>query len=398
VTSPRKNTNSSDGTKKENTQHTSSSISTISKGLQPSSVSSHGNYKKEMNPATSKKVDAFNHIKKSDMEITELMLKAKLPNVEKLPKVIVMKNIVAHLGIAELNKLSSLNRSQHGIFNQRLEIAALLRHIAYGNQVEAEKILQQHPEYLMLHGSVKTYAEDTIEDVNPLELAYGEEDDDMFKMMLPYLKRLPQEDQAKLFNQLKERFPETKEEKYNFSPIVAAITSNDKKAIEATLEQFRKDFAPQVIKKGKVITRITQALEQAMQVYIDNYDPWSGDQCSIFWCKAIGYLQRRLSACYAQAHCQGLYNAIDGKQSLARGVTLNGGSLYFSHPLSSRKGLGFDFGLSSCGVGVDGSAGRWGAHLLPRFQNLCRAKTEVFWELMWQSDSRSSKKTLCVIL
>jgi hypothetical protein len=130
---------------------------------------------------------------------------------------------------------------------------------------------------------------------------------------------------------------------------VNAITSGDKNIVEAELNQFREYFKPRVIKKGdgKYLDRITSALTAVLHIYHSHYEAWSGAQLSKFWCNVIGYLQRRLSACYAQAHCQGLYHIAYGQRDLRRDLKLNNGSYYFAAPISSRQRLGFDFGVLS---------------------------------------------------
>jgi len=235
-------------------------------------------------------------------------------------------------------------------------VKQLLQHIAYGQEDEAKKIIASNPNLLMMRGTVKDYSGNTIEEVTPLELAYGAEDIDMCQMLLPFLDRLPGGREEAL-KQMQARFPESKEEEkpYDFKPLVADIRANNN--VEAAFEKFREDFKPRVIKKGKHCN--VQALLDAMKVYDDNYDDnddlWSAEQCSLLWCQVIGYLQRMLPACYAQAFCQGLYNVTDDKQPLKRSLRMVDGFSFYPADPTSRVGIGFDFGVYSyvagCGKG-----------------------------------------------
>ena len=215
--------------------------------------------------------------------------------------------------------------------------------------------------------------------------------------MLPYLNQVQAREKTE--EQLKKRLLEAKEEKYDFTSLVTAINTNTD--VEVELEAFRKHFGPRIIKPSERFN--PEPLLDAMQVYINNYDPWSSEQCSLFWRQVIGYLQRMLPACYAQAFCQGLYNVTDGNEPLKRSLKLADGTSFYPVDPSSRAEVGFDFGvysylLATGRCGVDGrSPGRAGARCAQRdFSKLMSSKNVSIAKLMQQPENQAKRQ--CVIL
>lgn len=288
-------------------------------------------------------------------KIPELDAKLAASNLEssfsKLPSALLTHHIASCVDLKTQAVLTQTCKRIHPFFQPaltELRLKQLLQHIAYGQEDEAKKIIASNPNLLMMQGTATDYSGNTIEDVTPLTLTRGADDIGMLEMLLSYSDRLPDKGNEAL-KQMQEKFPESKgeEKPYDFNPLVAAITANND--VDAALSKFREDFKPRVIKQGKHCN--PQALLSAMQAYDDNYEdiynPWSGDQCSLFWRQVIGYLQRMLPACYAQAFCQGLKNVCNGREPLKRSLKLNDGkSFYPLHP-TLPAGIGFEFGVFS---------------------------------------------------
>ena len=252
----------------------------------------------------------------------------------KLPVVVTKYATVPYIGndLKTQASLAQTCRRFRSFFQPTLTHALLLSYIVHGEQEKAKKMIELNPRLLMMHGSAKDYSGNTIKDVTPFELAFGADDIEMCQMMMPYLDSLPGGRRGVL-KQIQLRFPKSEEEFYDFSPLNAAITNNN---AEAALKKFREDFKPRVIKKGKHFN------PKLLLAAIDQYS--LGDSYS-FWRLVIGYLQRMLPACYAQAFCQCLDKIASDNQPLKRSLKLDDGHSFFPIDLSSHSGLGFDFGI-----------------------------------------------------
>jgi len=232
---------------------------------------------------------------------------------------------------------------------------SLLQHVAKGQQQKAEAILECYPELLLEAGTVKDYSDRMIESVTPFELAYGADDLEMCQMMLPYFYIL-KDGRTQALQQI-QTFAKSNEAKpYDFSSLVAAFSTNQN--VEAALEKFRDDFKPGLIKKGQKHFNI-QILLEAFRLFEDNklnFKSWR-----LFYIQVIGYLQRMLPACYAQAFSQGLFNVTQLGLPLERTFTLysvvggNHNAIFFPLDLNPRLRLGFD-----CTVHSGASSGQKG--------------------------------------
>lgn len=242
---------------------------------------------------------------------------------------------------------------------------ALLLHVVRGEQDQAEEIIQANPELLFESGTVKDFAGNTYVDYSPCQLARYAHDVDMLKMMKPYLAQV-KDGEEQFLAILKEADNKTKEQKpYDFSVLAAAISSNNDAHIKKTLAIFRKHFEPREIKKENSFN--IENLRKAYDIYVSNYDTWSVEQNSLFWRQVIGYCQRSLPACYAQAFCQGLYNVTMDNEPLKRELKLNDGNHFYPIDINGQTGLGYSFGVYSfyarwrCGaMGRGGGMGRKG--------------------------------------
>ena len=118
-------------------------------------------------------------------------------------------------------------------------------------------------------------------------------------------------------------------------------------------------------------------LIKALNVYNKQSHNWSRAQHDLFWRQVIGYTQRFLPACLAQAFTQGLYYIVEYQQPLVRSLKLkcDDGSYY---PLADSSGLGFDFFICAGVLGTSEApypARAWGAAFHGRFDKLCRKNT-----------------------
>lgn len=243
--------------------------------------------------------------------------------------------------------------------NIKTEIEVLLQHIAFGQQAEAEKMIDESPYLLLLSGTVVDYSGRIIHDVTPLQLAFGAEDEVMAAMLIEKLsahlekaeggRKLKDEIEA----QINEKFPEDliEDEIFNFDKLVAAIEDPNanitaelnhepnQSALRSELDHFRKTFAPGNITVGKHFNM--RHYFKALAVYDAHYEDWSLDQCKLFWRLVIGYLQRLIPVSYAQAGCQGAKKVEKGVP-LARSLTLSDGSTYYPLDANPKKRLGYD--------------------------------------------------------
>ena len=73
---------------------------------------------------------------------------------------------------------------------------------------------------------------------------------------------------------------------------------------------------------------------------------WESDKNQLFWQKVIGYIQRFLPACYAQAFAQGIYSIFENDQKLNRNLEFcyNKNTFYFPLDADPLFRLGIDLG------------------------------------------------------
>ena len=122
-------------------------------------------------------------------------------------------------------------------------------------------------------------------------------------------------------------------------------------ALGQAIKAFREDFTATSMKETFFNP---QHLIEAFNVYVQQYNSWDVNQLCLFWSQVIGYIQRFLPSCYAQAFCQGLYDVAENKKPHGRSLKFeNDSQLYF--PLADSSGLGFDFGIYSCPCMIAGT-------------------------------------------
>jgi hypothetical protein len=248
----------------------------------------------------------------------------------------------------------------------------LLSHIVRAEEALALKMIRANLK-LLLHTSEATdYSNRTYRGYTPFQAALLCHDVALWKKMEPYFDRLTdgQAEKAKQFNALSpEGIPHGTP--YDFSDLIQTITNSSAADIDAALNKtqndtaicnalnhFRCDFTALAMQE----TFFNPShLIKALEVYNEQFPNWSWEQRDLFWRQVIGYTERFLPACLAQAFIQGLYYIVEEQQPLVR-------SLKFKHdsdalyPLLDSSGLGFDFGIDPGGWGlVEGRCPRWAA-------------------------------------
>ncbi|OGO90752.1 MAG: hypothetical protein A3F10_06690 [Coxiella sp. RIFCSPHIGHO2_12_FULL_42_15] len=135
-----------------------------------------------------------------------------------------------------------------------------------------------------------------------------------------------------------------------------------------TLNRFREQFTQ---KSHHEIVFNPQHLLRALEVYLTQFDGWDWDKRDLFWRQVIGFVQRFLPACDAEAFAQGIYYLTEENEALRRSFDFRcGGSSFYPVDFNSCSSLGFDYGAAEWGSGSHWALG--GVVLL---QNLYRAKT-----------------------
>ncbi len=308
------------------------------------------------------------------------------------------------------------------------QVTRLLARVVRGEQVEAEALLIKNPKLLLLNtGRGADYSGRIVVGQTAWQAALCAGDVEMLQMIEPYFDSIAVTKKDKnntpiriTGREIRERqtaeiFPkgfdahvaQQESSTFNFDAIVAAIgEANDdqlKSAINLegailpvtdaspimtnagavneltkALNAFRQAFTAQSLNE-QVFN--PQHLQRALEIYTAQYDGWNYKKCQVFWSQVVGFAQRFMPACYAQAFAQGLYyltkesNPEVLKRSLS--FTVGGGRIFSDG--ANFFGLGFKFG-----------AGLWCARDAPlgaehvvggvdwsreSFKKLCQTKT-----------------------
>jgi len=207
-------------------------------------------------------------------------------------------------------------------------------------------------------------------------------DEGMAEMIQGYFKKACNDDEnaanQEMAEQYKEQFPD--DEKYNaaekkrkdddlaaLTEVINAIDNNDDQAnvrfvngtydnsqgvikldakCEAALNKFREYLRPKgVITKGKHFN--VELLVEAFKLYDEKFEKfgnkWDSPKNVLFWRNVIGYIQRYLPACYAQAFCQSLWEVVDKNNKLRRSLEFQYDRDFFFYPLVAGSGLGYNY-------------------------------------------------------
>ena len=279
------------------------------------------------------------------------------------------------------------------------QVEILLQHVVRGEETEAESLLQIDPELLLESGIVRDYSNRIIFGT-ALQIAAGAEDvryqqneKCMAEMIQRYWKRLSKGD-VKIATQIQKQYPEgyaiqeetrivnDSEALHKVIDAIANAALGDD--CEAALQAFRKYLQPNVVfKTGRHFN--TYLLIQAFKLYDDNYSRfggWDSEKNNLCWRKVIGYIQRFLPACYAQAFCQGIHYIVEEDEPLSRCLRFRDNNKAVFFPLDSdpRFRLGYDFAVDEYGRALASARPMATRHRL--FYQLCQEKNINVVELM----------------
>ena len=308
----------------------------------------------------------FKYLKTLYQQISNTQPVSKL-NLLDLPVDVIEPNnqdepsIGNHLDAKTLCRLSCVNKGFRALLQEEVEkikqekLKELLRAIVRGQRSQAEAILKTHPGLIFKKGDVLVrdvndsddYSYRTILNVTPLELAWGAEDVKMCQMIIPFFDRF-KDGKKEALAQINKFSGQSSI--YDFRPLIEAISADPfigRKPNEFTkgvLARFRKDFRPGCIKEGKHFN--VQFLVQALEIYFYFQNQWGSEKTSLFWCQVIGYIQRSLPACYAQAYCTSILKLKQNELDRSFQLEL---SDEFYYPLDAKLShrLGYDYGIKA---------------------------------------------------
>ncbi len=329
-----------------------------------------------------------------------------------------------------------------------LDARRLMHHVVRGEQVEAEALLIEKPR-LLLFCACKTidYSGRIIQGKTAWQAALSAGDDDMLMMMAPFFKDLNMTIENdgdfielsgnEIMNrQTQQLFPEgieaqikkqaAAESVFDFDNVVAAINGANGAqlasaikfegailpATEASTEMTNAGAACQLTmelnKFREAYTDLSlneqifnpQNLLRALEIYEARYGNWNYDQCQVFWMQVVGFAQRFMTACYAQAFAQGL-NYLVGALEMSHDnfqpeaferslVFKSGGEKIFSDrgDFSGFQVLGFVFAVE--GMGKKMGIPPW-TTVAARYKKLCEIKASYIAGLCPNPYSRSSQ-------
>lgn len=331
--------------------------------------------------------------------------------LERLPIEVLQGPIAEYLSKEDLLRLSQVSRTMFFTYCDPLA-KTLLSHIVKGEEAEALQMIDANPHLLRIRSKAIDYSGRIYQDFMPFQAALLCHDVTIWKKIEPYFDKLPNGREEKI-RQFKALFPEglPQQEPYDFNTLVQVISASPDVEIKAALEKtqndtklcqalttFRSDFTAVAMKE---IFFNPLHLIEAFNIYNAQFDRWSWNQRDLFWRQVIGYTQRFLPACDAQAFCQGLDYIVEENGPRARALNFRFGSGSF-FPLSESSGLGFDWAAAVAARTMPGAPdlrlGRWpdAARLVDK---LCRANTAELFEFehrMRCSDSLTSQ-SCCTI-
>jgi hypothetical protein len=241
-------------------------------------------------------------------------------------------------------------------------LSSLLQYVAEGNEEQVLAILDAADinmlERLLQHRGIVTDFSGRTIDGTALQIALGAEDAEMCEMLVPFFSQIPNGDALKL-QQIRNQYPDKISTELSVSDLqalekvfAAIAASNSDDDCESALVEFRAYLKPAgVIKIGKHFNAML--LVEALKMYQANYisfGQWNSRKNNLCWKKVIGYLERQLPACYAQAFCQGIVNIMVNKHILQRDFHFLEAD-YELFPLDT---------IPSFRLGYDYAGGQWG--------------------------------------
>jgi len=315
-------------------------------------------------------------------EHKEVRQKVYLP-IDRVIDMLHISSIFQYLPDADLSRFSQTSRTMHADSGSRsiLQEKAskkLLSHVVKAEEGQALSMIKLNPKLLLYPSEAIDYSGRCYQGYTPWQAALLCQDVVLCKNMEPLFDRCfanPEEGQIAKERQSQAIFPNglPKQEHFNFDFLIEMIARSSEEDINAALNKIHNDTA--------ICQALTQfrsqfsalALEEvffnpshlitALTIYDEHFDDWPWEKRDLFWRQIIGYIQRFVPACFAQALVQTLSDILDNEAPLRRELNFRwnevGGESYF--PLLDSSGLGFDFAV--CGLRgpvVDNAPKVWG--------------------------------------
>ncbi len=306
------------------------------------------------------------------------------------------------------------NRATQAELIRRRTEHALLDHVVKGEEKKAQAILDANPELILTH-TAKTidYSGKSIEGLTAFQAALCAGDADMVKMMQSYFATLDGGDEQVVL-QIKTLFPDGFDAHlvqqlgatFDFSAIFDAISIASDDEVENALALSGVEFKQSDTARSKPDGELTlteamnrfresftstslceqtynpQHLLQAIRLYASTFEAetledwlqddrrgrdinWDKGRRDLFWRQIIGFCQRFVPACTAQAFAQGLSSVVTfpGRKwvvkPLQRNLMFRRGGCDVFYPIGVEKsGLGFHYASEKSGAGARGYG--WG--------------------------------------
>jgi hypothetical protein len=313
--------------------------------------------------------------------------------MQQLPVEIAHYSIFEYLSNSDLCRTSQASHEMIDIFCRPALLkrftAKLLSHIVRGEEERAMRMIAAKPEILRSISTTTDYAKRTYRECTPFQAALLCQDIILLEKILPYFNKL-QDGQVELKKQFKNIFKNgiTFGASYDFSTLTEAITNSmdcdivsalqkmkNKTSVSQELDSFRHKFAALSTKE---IFYNPAHLIQALDLYNNNFDDWSENQQSLFWCQVVGYTQRFMPVSLIQAIIQGLFYHVHDNISLNRRLNMIYDDNKSILPLYDEEGLGFDFALVVIGANPGRSCIRYKGWLDSCFRSYAQ-KIENFY-------------------
>jgi hypothetical protein len=279
--------------------------------------------------------------------------------------------------------LSSTCKPLYGFFQPELDqraaqqLLSLVLKPTKANLEKAKKMYTVNPRLLFIESMGEEYAAGLDENLknihrivkaSPIQAMAGAGDRWLLKEVIETdeFKKYVNPASKKTANELataeiKKQFPngfDFPPSTYDFGPLIDAITNDQSliqhnvpsAATEELLAQFRKDFLPDAVVTSGHFFNLNE-LVRAFELYDANWQPWNGNQLSLFWRQVIGYFEGLVSGVTGEVISQGIMNVIDGKpphrQYDFKNYVTDKKESYFPLTADPTSRLGLTFGVDS---------------------------------------------------
>lgn len=301
---------------------------------------------------------------------------------------IIISSLLSNKDIANFMTSKSINQVFTPIRKDRLGLK-LLQYGIYGEEKKVNAILQNQPQqqlYFLLFGFTATVTDYSGRKIqgNLIRILLGAEDTDMLKKIQPYCITACG-DEKKAQDEMKRhydaQFPaENKEAEEKtaaadldeLKQFIQAINGasdaecqflldnvkDNTETNETSVGKARKRFRDYLdVKIKEVITTgkhfNAELLVEALNQYDTNYHTfgdWDSAKNKLAWRQVIGYIQRYVSTCLAQAYCQGIDYIVYNSETLSRSLEFRFSPAVF-FPVLHEDGPGYVVAAGWAGVG-----------------------------------------------